>query len=80
MPLHQGVGLVNSRKPNAPDSDGDDDRTEMRGTYRDAKFSLFFGRNGSMLLGAISWAVFILSTVAAISLMIGILEKLGVFE
>lgn len=71
---------MNVKKPKQPDEQDDDDRTEMRGTYKDAKFSLFFGRNGSMLLGAISWAVFILSTVAAISLLIGILDKLGVLE
>ena len=70
------------KKPETPEPDDgdDDDRTEMRGTYKDAKFSLFFGRNGSLLLGAVSWAVFILSTVLAISLAIGILDKLGIVE
>lgn len=66
-------------EPENTDED-EDERTEVRGSYKDAKLSILFGRNGSMLLGSFAWAVWVLSSVLGLSLLTGLLDKVGILD
>lgn len=62
------------------EQENDEDRTELTGEYRGAKLTSKIGRNGSMLLWAVAWAIIVLSTATGLLLFGSFLEKLGILR
>lgn len=57
----------------------DEDRTEITVEGRGAKLTSKIGRNGSMLLWALFWAIVVISTPIGLLLFMSFLEKLELF-
>ena len=58
--------------------DSEDGRTEIALEYKGAKGTVKIGRGGSMLLWALAWAVAVLSTLIGLTMLVSLLDKIGV--
>lgn len=64
-------------RANPETQEEEDHRTEITSEYRGAKISARIGRRHSMLLWAMTYAIIVLSTVAALTVIASILKNLG---